>query len=432
MFDPFGPEVRKDPYQYYARLRAEQPVFKLEPFGFWLVTRYEDVQFVLKSHQLFSSEGMAGAGGREGQIRSIITMDPPDHAQLRSLVSRAFTPKMIAGLEPRIREITRGLLSGLGRTPDFDVIGGLALPLPVRVIAEMLGVEPQRQDDFKRWSDIMVGQMFRPAAHPEQIAYEEAEMSAFETYIRWAIEERRRNPADDLITALVQAEDEHQHLTPDEVFAFTGLLLVAGNETTTNLLGNMVLALLRHPGELHRLREAPSRIPQAVEETLRYDSPVQMLFRTARENVELSGTVIPKGAIVLPVMGSANRDEARYPHAESFDVTRDANGHLAFGHGVHFCIGAPLARLEARVAMEELLPHLADAMLADGELEYIDAFFLRGLKRLPIRIRERVALFQPAPGLRAQWTEAGSALTVALKTTYRRIIRRLGGQTSAL
>lgn len=421
-FDPFGPEVRRDPYPYYATLRAEHPVHRLESFGFWLISRYEDVQFVFKNPQLFSSEGMAGPGGMDGQIRSIIMMDPPDHAKLRSLVSRAFTPKMIAALEPRIREITRELLSGIDRRTEFDVIGGLALPLPVRVIAEMLGVEPQRQHDFKRWSDILVGRLFRSSAVPEQVAYEDAEMTAFEAYIRWAIEDRRRNPRDDLISALVQAEEEHQTLTADEVFAFTGLLLVAGNETTTNLLGNMVLALLRHPEELRRLRAVPSRIPQAVEETLRYDSPVQMLFRIAREDVELRGQTIPKGAMVWPIMGSANRDESRFERAGVFDTSRDAGGHLAFGHHIHFCIGAPLARLEAKVAMEELLPHLAGATLDEANMEYIDAFFLRGLKRLPLMLPEP-ALAPASVGLREQWQDAASAVTNAAKTTYRRIVR---------
>jgi cytochrome P450 len=427
-FDPFGPEVRRDPYSYYEELRREHPIHRLD-IGFWLISRYEDVQFVLKSPHLFSSTGMAGAGGLQaGQTRSIITIDPPDHGHLRSLVSRAFTPKMIANLEPRIRELTRGLLSGLRHGAEFDVIDGLALPLPVRVIAEMLGVEPQRQDDFKRWSDIMVGRMMRPSASAEQVAYEEAEMRAFEDYFRWAIEDRRKNPGDDLVSALVQAEEQHQRLTADEVFAFAGLLLVAGNETTTNLIGNMVLALLRHPGQLDRLRDSPSRIPQAIEEALRYDSPVQMLFRIAREDVPLGDKVIPTGAMVWPILGSANHDETRYPNPERFDITRDASGHVAFGSGIHFCLGAPLARLEARIAMEELVPHLAGARLAERPHDYIDAFFLRGLKHLPVHIAEHELGLAPAPaGLRSQWTHAAHAFRDAIKASYLRLARRTQG-----
>lgn len=391
-FNPFDPQVMQNPYPAYAELRRDAPVYKLDPMGFWLVTRYNDVQFVLKSPHLFSSEGMAGPQGLQGGIRSIITMDPPDHQRLRSLVGRAFTPRMIAELEPRVREITRGLMGKAAHSQEFDVIGGLALPLPVRVIAEMLGVDARRMHDFKRWSDIMVAQLLRPGASPEEVAYEQAERSAFEQYFHWAIEERRRKPGNDLISALVRAEEEHQHLTADEVFGFALLLLVAGNETTTNLIGNMVLALLRNPWELKKLQDDHALIPAAVEETLRYDSPVQMLFRIAREDVEMHGQRIPKGSMVWPVMASANRDETRYPEPDRFQIGRDTSGHLAFGHGIHFCIGAPLARLEARIALEEMLPHLAHARLAEQPLEYIDAFFLRGLKRLPLLLPERAAV----------------------------------------
>ncbi len=397
-FNPFDPHVRQNPFPSYSQLRREAPIFKLEPMGFWLVTRYDDVQVVLKSPQLFSSEGMAGPQGLQNQIRSIITMDPPDHQKLRSLVGRAFTPKRIAEMEPRIREITRSLVSRTAHSSEFDVIGGLALPLPVRVIAEMLGVEPRRIHDFKRWSDIMVGQLLRPGASPEEVAYEQAERSAFEQYFRWAIEERRRKPHDDLISALVAAEEQHQHLSADDVFGFALLLLVAGNETTTNLIGNMMLTLLRHPQTLAALRSNPELIPAAIEETLRYESPVQMLFRIAREDIEMHGQRIPKGAMVWPVLGSANRDEAKYPDPDRFDITRDTSGHVAFGHGIHFCIGAPLARLETRVAMEELLPHLENARLPEATPEYIDAFFLRGLKTLPLSLGEgRLADMPPSP-----------------------------------
>jgi cytochrome P450 len=297
---------------------------------------------------------------------------------------------MVAGLEPRIREITRELLADLERRPVFDVIGGLALPLPVRVIAEMLGVEPARQDDFKRWSDILVSRMMRPSATPEQVAYESAEAAAFEEYFRWVIDDRRQHPRDDLISGLVRAE-EADTLSADEVLAFAALLLVAGNETTTNLIGNLVLALLRHPQQLAALAGDDSLIPGAIEEALRYDSPVQILFRLTREDVTLSGVEIPRGAMVWPLLGSANRDERRFSGAETFDLRNDSQGHLAFGHGIHFCLGAPLARLETRVAMEYLLPHLREAALSEEPLHYIDAFFLRGLKRLPLGLRSRTA-----------------------------------------
>lgn len=431
MFNPFDPQVKQNPFPSYAELRREAPVYRLDPMGFWLVSRYEDVQFVLKSPHLFSSEGMAGPQGLNGQVRSIITMDPPDHQKLRSLVGKAFTPKRIAEMEPRVREITRGLVSKLSHSQEIDVVGGLALPLPVRVIAELLGVDPRRMHDFKRWSDIMVGQLMRPGASPEEVAYEQAERSAFEQYFSWAIEERRKKPGDDLISALIQAEEQHQHLTADEVFGFALLLLVAGNETTTNLIGNMVLTLLRHPAALAELTRDPRLIPAAIEETLRYESPVQMLFRIAREDVDLHGQRIPKGAMVWPVLGSANRDEARYPEPDRFDIHRDASGHVAFGHGIHFCIGAPLARLETRVAMEEMLPLLARAHLAEQPLEYIDAFFLRGLKGLPVALPEgRLADMPPSPRELARLTSRMVAATA--KDAYkgvRVLLRRARGDS---
>lgn len=429
-FNPFAPDVRQNPFPHYARLRAEAPVLKTE-MGFTIVSRHQDVQFVLKSPQLFSSEAMAGPQGHtEGVIPSIITMDPPMHGTFRSLVSHAFTPKMIAALEPRIREITHGLMSHIGRSPEFDLVERIALPLPVRVIAELLGVEPKRFHDFKRWSDILVDRMMRPGAPPEQIAYEEAEQNAFQQYFRWAIEERRKHPGEDLISALIQAEEQHQKLTVDDIFAFAGLLLVAGNETTTNLLGNMVLALLRNPDQLAMLIENPSLIPAAVEEALRYDSPVQILFRFAREDVELGGQTIPKGALVWPILGSANRDETKFADPDRFDITRETNGQVAFGHGIHFCIGAPLARLESRIAIEELLPYLAEMRLTDRPLEYIDAFFLRGVKRLPVLLPEpAMASMPPSPmELARLFRASGSALAkegyAGVKTLLRRGLGR--------
>jgi cytochrome P450 len=433
-FNPFDPAVRQNPYPQYAELRREDPVHRMDAMGFWAVTRHQDVQYVLKNPQLFSSEGMAGPQGLQGGvIRSIITMDPPDHGPFRTLISRAFTPRMISALEPRVREITHQLLSGIGHKTEFDAINGLALPLPIRVIAEMLGVEPARYNDFKRWSDILVGMLMPQGASPEQVAYAEAETAAFQQYFRWAIEERRRHPGDDLISALVQAEEQHQHLTVDEVFGFAGLLLVAGNETTTNLLGNMLLALLEHPDQLSLLLNNPSLIPAAIEETLRYDSPVQMLFRIAREDVELGGKQIAKGSLIWPVLGSANRDETRFPDPDCFDITREAGGHVAFGYGIHFCIGAPLARLETRIAMEELLPHLAGMRAPERPLEYIDAFFLRGLKRLPLALPQPVlASMPPSPAelARLMRASAGALAKDAYRGTRTLIRRSLGRSPS--
>ena len=406
-YNPFAPEVKEDPYPYYAALRREHPVYRTEMMGAYVVTRYEDVQHVMKNTEVFSSTGM-GTGYVDGRpTNSVIICDPPDHTRLRSILNRAFTPRIVADLEPRIREITTELLGGLGEATEFDLISGLALPLPVRVIAEMLGVEPARQADFKRWSDMVVSSVMRSAVSPEQQAREQEDMRSFFEYFRSAMEDRRRNPGSDLISALVRAEEQHQALSSDEVLAFTMLLLVAGNETTTNLLGNLVLALLRNPDQLELLRRDRSLIPNAIEEALRYDAPVQMLFRLAMHDTQVAGVDIPKGSMVLPVFAAANRDEQRYPDPDRFDVTRSAAGHMAFGYGIHFCLGAPLARVEGRVALEMLLDHLPDFHLGEGPYERVDPFFLRGVKHLPlVRAARPYDDWVPRPFRRAfAWTD---------------------------
>jgi cytochrome P450 len=255
------------------------------------------------------------------------------------------------------------------------------------IIAELLGVDPERKDQFKHWSDNVVLQI---GASQEDAERMDEELEGFREYFEATVEERRRQPRGDLISVLVQAEAQQQALTSDEVMGFIGLLLIAGNETTTNLLGNAVLALLAHPEQLARVLDDASLIPNLVEEALRYDAPVQFLFRVATQEVELAGTALPKGAAVLPLFGSANRDERRFTNAGRFDVTRDAQGHVAFGHGIHFCLGAPLARLEARIALEALLFGFRDLALKEDRVERIDSFFLRGPKRLPLT-------FEPVP-----------------------------------
>ena len=313
-YNPFLPEVKDNPYPYYQWLRDHAPVYKVEPLGFYAVSRYEDVQFVLKNHALFSSEivGKAGLGGND--TKTIISCDPPDHTRLRTIVNRGFTPRVIADWEPRIKQIVDTLIHNVPREGEFDLIAELAMPLPVRVIAEMLGVEPERQTDFKHWSDIIVNTYgVGHAMTPEERTDAERELERFQTYFRGMMARRRIDPGDDLISTLVQAESEDDRLSADEVMAFTALLLVAGNETTTNLIGNAVIALLENPDQLRKVVDDPSLVPNMVEEALRYDAPVQLLFRQAMEDVEVAGTVIPKGAAVLPLFASANRDERKYP-----------------------------------------------------------------------------------------------------------------------
>jgi cytochrome P450 len=316
--------------------------------------------------------------------RSLIASDPPVHGPMRSLVNRGFTPRRMAQLETRVREIARSALAALDGKPDFDIVSQYFMPLPVTVIAELLGVEPERGSDFKRWSDCAVAGSTGGAGliGPAKVLEGIAELSR---YVMGIVEQRRQDPQDDLISTLVRAEEGETALTPIEVVMFTLVLLVAGNETTTNLLGNTLITLMTHPEELARVRRDPSRIPALVEEMLRYDGPIQFLFRRAREDVEIAGVKIPAGAVVLPLIGSANRDESQFPHADRFDPSRNTQGHLAFGLGIHFCLGASLARLEARVALEELLPRFAAFEHTEPRVQYIDSYLVRGPKKLPLR-----------------------------------------------
>ncbi|TMA69070.1 MAG: cytochrome P450, partial [Deltaproteobacteria bacterium] len=377
-YDPLDPLVREDPYPSYATLRREAPVYQVPGLGIWAVSRYADVVRVLRSPERFSSAAMAAAvrkpadlAPEDGQRQapdptalSIIGADPPGHTRLRSIVSRAFTPRRIADLEPRVREIARDLLARFVPRGECDLVADYAVPLPVGVIAELLGIDRERQSDFKRWSDAAMRAVFDSPGHEEgeQIGQALVEMN---DYVEQTIAARRSRPADDLIGTLLRAESCEGALTVDEVRLFVFTLLVAGNVTTTHLIANAMLALMAHPSELAKVTRTPALVPGLVEEALRYDAPVQFTLRTATQDVELAGVTIPQGTLVAPLSGSANRDEQVFPDADRFDVTRNPKDQLAFGHGIHFCLGAALARLEARVAFGELLPRIRDPIRQD-------------------------------------------------------------------
>jgi cytochrome P450 len=416
-FDPMRPEMRANPYPAYAELRRLAPVHRIESTGAWAVSRYRDALFVLRRPDLFSSSamktmmmgGVTGNGGlakafagadpaRLGALlqqlpipiaefatsRSLISVDPPVHGPLRSLVNRGFTPRRIAELEPRIREIARESLAAVEEKGEFDLVADLAIPLPVTVIAEMLGVEADRHADFKHWSDCIISGITGSAGsiRPEALLQAFSELCA---YITREIEERRARPREDLITTLTRAEAGETALSPVEVMGFTLLLLVAGNETTTNLLGNTMLALLEHPDQLARVQRDPGLIPSLVEEMLRFDPPAQFVFRAATRDAELAGTRISAGDTVMALLASANRDEEQFPDGDRFDVARNPQAHLGFGVGIHFCLGASLARLEARVTLEELLARFARFERLEPAVEYIDSVLVRGPRRLPLR-----------------------------------------------
>ena len=402
-FDPFAAEVIDDPYPHYRRLRDEAPVCWIEEDNLWMVTRYDDVAAVLRDPATFSSADGMGAlmSGRVGrrridarglfgldmrELRVLIATDPPDHTRLRRLLSRAFTPRAIAELEPHLRQVCAELVDDLltaAASGAGDLVAQLAFPFPVIVIAELLGIPPERRDDFKRWSDALVGALsgnWNPAEAQQTLA----EMFM---YLADVVERRRQEPGHDLISRLVAGADpdDPDSLSPVEITLFAVLLLVAGNETTTNLLGNGAAAFAAHPDQAALLRSQPELLGPAIEEVLRWDAPVQALFRSTTRPVNLSGVELPAGAMVLVSFAAANRDSRHFPDADRFDIARRPSDHLAFGHGIHYCLGASLARLEARLVGETLAARGAHLQPAPGARR-VDSMILRGFASYPVTV----------------------------------------------
>ncbi len=376
--DLFTTEFQEDPYPSYAWMRERAPVYREPRYGNFVISRFTDAFEVLRDHATFSNARGQNPSGPQAGVPSLASSDPPLHDQLRALVSRAFTPRRVAESEPRIRRLIAELLAALPGE-DFDLVAQIALPLPVVVIAELLGVAPERGRDFRRWSDALVGLMEKPPT-PSLLGAAQ-EMLA---YFREVLALRRNEPRDDLVSALLAAEIDGRRLTALELESFCLLLLVAGNETTTNLISNQVHVLAGRPDLWKRLREEPALVPAALEETLRWDSPVQNLGRDVTREVALHGVPMRPGDRLLVSYGAANRDEREFPGAEEYRIDRAAPRHLGFGFGVHFCLGAGLARLEARVALEGLLARFREIAPGEGHARRTHSTVIRGFESLPV------------------------------------------------
>ena len=391
-FNPFDHETRRNPFPLYARARREQPIYRHAGLPITSVFRYADIQAILRDPQTWSNRFPPPPGIDPEKLPppSMLGQDPPEHTRLRGLVNQAFTPRIIRRLEPRMHEIANELLDRALEHGEIDFVAALTYPLPVIVIAEIIGIPAADREQFKQWSDAAVANLgnalFTPPP-PDRLAELGRLLEDMGTYFTHLADERRRQPREDLLTGLVQAEVEGSRLSRDEMIRMLVLLLVAGNETTTTLIGNAVLELLAHPDQLARLRAQPDLLPSAIEEVLRYASPVQLDPRIATRRVDLDGHAIEPNGIVVNWLGSANHDAQVFPDPERFDISRTENRHLAFGFGTHYCLGANLARLEAQVAVAALLAHTRSFERVDSApLPIHPSIVFRAVTKLPLRL----------------------------------------------
>jgi cytochrome P450 len=387
---PLSPRVYHNPYPTYAKLRVRDPVHWNFLSRSWIISRYRDIDAILRDHIRFSNDARYRQGVDQAQAAaenpggpSILFLDPPDHTRLRALVQQAFIPRALEAMARRIRQIAAQLLDDIPDPTAFELMEALARPLPTIVMAELLGVPTRDLAQFQTWSRQRT-RLLEPmrTAREQQLGTQAAH--ELHAYFHSLIEQRRVEPQDDLISALVAAEASGEKLSHDEVLVMLRLLLVAGNETTTNLIGNGLLALLRHPDQLQVLRSDPDLIASAIDEILRYDSPAQVVARTALQDLEVGGRHVGQGQVIVLLLGSANRDPEVFDRPDHLDITRHGPSSLGFGRGIHHCLGAPLARLEAKIAFETLLERFAEMHLRKADPPFGDNIVFRGLEALPI------------------------------------------------
>jgi cytochrome P450 len=399
VFDPLAPEFIANPYPVYAALRAENPVFWHEPSQMWFFAAHDDVTTLLRDRRfgrsilhVLSREALGWPPERAdlepftrlGQ-HSMFDKEPPEHTRLKMLVHKVFTPRRVEGLRSQIQAIADALLDAAAPAGRMDLLDDFATPLPVTVIAELLGVPEADRHHLRPWSQAIVA-MYELDHTPEQEQRAVQAATEFADYLRALARQRRRAPQDDLISALALVEQQGDRLTEDELISTCVLLLNAGHEATVNVIGNGMLALLRHPEQLARLRDNPALTDRAVEEMLRYDTPLQLFRRWVLEDLTYRGVTLKQGAQIALLFGAANRDPAVFDQPDTFDITRADNPHVAFGGGVHYCLGAPLARLELQIAIRALITRFPRLDFDGPEPEYRPAYVIRGLKNFPVRL----------------------------------------------
>jgi hypothetical protein len=391
------PEVRVDPYPFYAQLRSQDPVHWDEELGFWVLTRYADIASAYHDPRFSRAQGLRRGFERLPETEQVVaepvyrsfskTMfysDPPYHTHLRGLVNSAFTPNAVEQMRPYIQQVVDELLDSVQTQGQLDAIHDLAYPLPILVIAQMLGLPAEERLRFKKWSDdlfAILGSVPHASHLMERAAHSLTELT---DYVKELSAARRKQPREDLLTALVAAVEGGKQLTQEELVANVIILLSAGHETTSNLIGNGLLALLKNPEQMQKLRDQPNLMTSAVEEMMRYDNPVQIAYRSAAEDVEIDGRYIRKGQLVNSILAAGNRDPERFSEPDRFDITREEGRHLGFGLGIHFCLGAPLVRLEAQIAFTEMLRRFPNLYRATENLDWQEHPIFRGVKSLPV------------------------------------------------